>query len=71
LMREVFEKRIGPTTLTAEAYGGLGLLEEDRSYVSAKAKGLVTISMLLKRLSGVIKPLIRLADSVYVTSTKR
>ena len=70
-MRDVFEQKIGPTTLLAEGFGGLGLLSEDLRFVSAKAKVLIIISMLLKYLSRVVRPLIRLADSVYVLSTKQ
>ena len=70
-MRDVFEKKIGPSGVIAEAFGGLGLLAEDRSYVSAKAKTLIAISILLKNLSIFVRPLIHLADSVYVVSTKQ
>src|SRR5262249_149228 len=40
-MHDVFEKKIGPSSLIAEAFGGLGLLAEDRKYVSTKAKMLI------------------------------
>jgi hypothetical protein len=70
-MRQVFERHIGPTRLTAEAFGGLGLLAEDRKLVSGKAKLLIAASTLLKKLSSAMPPLINLADSVYVKSTKR
>ena len=70
-MRDIFETKIGPTTLMAEAFGGLGLLPEDRNYVSTRAKALISISTLLKRLSVFLHPLINLADSVYVVSTKK
>ena len=70
-MRTVFEKNIGPATLMAEAFGGLGLLVDDRNYVSGKAKMLIAISTALKKLSVFVRPLIRLADSVYIVSTKQ
>jgi SAM-dependent methyltransferase len=70
-MRELFETKIGSTTLTAEGFGGLGLLPEDRAYVSTKAKLLIAISTVFKRLSAVVSPLIRFADSVYVVAIKR
>jgi hypothetical protein len=69
-IREAFEK-IGPLILMAEAFGGLGLLAEDRSYVSTKVKMLITLSALLKKASIFVPPLIYLADSVYVVSTKQ
>ena len=70
-MRGVFEKNIGPSKLMAEAFGGLGLLTEDRNYVSTKAKFLIEFSQFLKKLSLLVRRLIRLADSVYVVSVKR
>ena len=70
-MRDSFEKRIGPTKLTAEAFGGLGLLAEDWRFVSLKAKLVIACSTILKTMANWLSPLIRLADSVYVTSTKR
>jgi SAM-dependent methyltransferase/uncharacterized protein YbaR (Trm112 family) len=69
-MRQVFERHIGRTGLRAEAFGGLGLLAEDRDLVSAKAKMLIASSTLLKRFSTAVPALINFADSVYVTSIK-
>ena len=57
--------------LIAEAFGGLGLLGEDWSYLTAKAKLLITISLSMRKLSSFASPLLFLADSVYVVSTKR
>jgi hypothetical protein len=54
-----------------EAFGGLGVLAEDRNYVSTKAKLLIAISVWLKKLSVFARPLIHLADSVYVVSSKQ
>lgn len=70
-MRAVFEKRIGPSKLVAEAFGGLGLLAEDSNHVSTKAKFLIEISQFMKKISLLAPPLIRLADSVYVVSVKQ
>jgi hypothetical protein len=65
-----FEKNIGPTKLIAEAFGGLGLLTEDRVYVSALANFLISVSGLLKSLCRFLPALIWIADSVYVMSVK-
>ena len=65
-LEEVFSRQIGPSSIKAEAYGGLGLLEEDFGYVNAKAKCLIVASLILKRLASVFPPFIALADSVYV-----
>ena len=70
-MLDVFELKIGATTLKAEAFGGLGLLAEDRIYVSTRAKALISISTFLNMLSVFFRPLLHLADSVYIVSTKR
>lgn len=70
-MLNAFDQNIGPSKVSAEAYGGLGLLAEDKKYVSAKARLLIAVSQLMKTLSFYVKPLIWLADSVYVVSVKR
>lgn len=70
-LRDAFERRIGPATIAAEAYGGLGLLAEDRKLVSWKARSLIALSAALKKLAAFAPPLIRVADSVYVTAVKR
>ena len=69
-MKIVFDKNIGPSTMIPEAFGGLGLLVEDWWIVSAKAKILIVMSIILKHSARVIRPLIRIADSVYVISSK-
>jgi len=70
-MRNVFTKKIGPSKLTAEGFGGLGLLTEDQQYVSSHVKLVIAISHVLKKLSLFVRPLIHLADSVYVVAIKR
>lgn len=70
-MSDLFDKAVGPTTLVAEAFGGLGLLAEDRNHVNVKAKILITVSQLLKKIASFIPLLMRLSDSVYVVSIKR
>ena len=70
-MKDCFTKNIGPSTIIPEAFGGLGLLREDYPIVSAKSKVLICISTLLKNIARVLKPLILVADSVYVVAVKR
>jgi SAM-dependent methyltransferase len=70
-MRSLFERQIGPSKLIVEAFGGLGLLTEDRHQVSIKAKLLLILSQFLKRISRFVPGLIWIADSVYVVSDKR
>src|SRR5262249_27020837 len=69
-LKRVFYKNIGPSNIIAEAFGGLGLLVDDWWIVSEKAKTLILISLILKNIARIFKPLIRIADSVYVISTK-
>jgi SAM-dependent methyltransferase len=70
-IRHTFELNIGSTKVSAEAYGGLGLLAEDKKYVSTGAKLLIAVSQLMKTFAVFVKPLIWLADSVYVVSVER
>jgi hypothetical protein len=70
-LRYAFERNIGPSALTAEAFGGLGLLFEDRNYVSTQARIMIAISTSLKKVAAFVRPLIYLADSVYVVSVKQ
>lgn len=70
-LRMVFSREIGPSCLTPAAFGGLGLLWDDWRIVSAKAKLLLLASAVMKLAARVFRPLILIADSVYVASTKR
>ena len=70
-LQAMFDKHIGPAQVVAEAYGGLGLLPEDWTVVSLRAKALIAISAALKKLSRILPTLVDLADSVYVTAIKR
>jgi SAM-dependent methyltransferase/uncharacterized protein YbaR (Trm112 family) len=69
-IRVVFERNIGPTKLIAEAFGGLGLLAEDRKIASKKARLLIALSILLKKLARFVPGLIKFADSIYVVSVR-
>jgi ubiquinone/menaquinone biosynthesis C-methylase UbiE len=69
-LKKAFDKNIGPSNIIAEAFGGLGLLVDDWCIVSEKAKALILISLILRKIARVFKPLMRIADSVYVISTK-
>ena len=69
-LREAFTKHIGPTTIAAEGFGGLGLLHEDWNVVNARSKLLIAASAVMKATTKVLPPLIRIADSVYVTARK-
>ena len=70
-LKRTFERAIGETRLRSEAFGGLGLLWGDRAFVPWKAKMLLFGSESLRRASKRVPALIRVADSVYVTSIRR
>jgi hypothetical protein len=70
-INEIFSKSVGPTLVIPEAFAGLGLLDDDWQVVSGKGKMLVIMSIVLRKVARVVRPLIWLADSVYVVSTKR
>jgi SAM-dependent methyltransferase/uncharacterized protein YbaR (Trm112 family) len=69
-LTQVFGQSLGPSTVIPEAFGGLGLLPEDWQFVSVKAKGLIVISAVMRKIAQVFRPLVALADSVYVISKK-
>jgi SAM-dependent methyltransferase len=69
-LRDTFKRRVGYTTVIPEAFGGLGLLAEDRRHVTWRAWLLIVLSSCLKRFAKLVPQLIHLADSVYVVSTK-
>jgi 2-polyprenyl-3-methyl-5-hydroxy-6-metoxy-1,4-benzoquinol methylase/uncharacterized protein YbaR (Trm112 family) len=69
-LQDAFEKAIGPTTLRAEAFGGLGLLYSDRNIVSPWARFVITISEAMKRAARILPPLRYISDSVLVESHK-
>jgi len=70
-LAEVFTRCIGPSILVPEAYGGLGLLVEDWGLVSLRAKLLIVASNIAKAAARLCRPLIGLADSVYVIAEKK
>lgn len=67
----VFECAIGPSSISAEAFGGLGLLYSDRRNLPPTVRLAIVISEALKRASHVL-PLLRFfSDSVMIESRKR
>jgi SAM-dependent methyltransferase/uncharacterized protein YbaR (Trm112 family) len=69
-LQRVFEQQIGPSIVSPEAFGGLGLLFSDRKSVPFAIRIVITISEILKRLTKVLPALRYLADSVFVHSRK-
>ncbi len=68
---ETFEKRFGAMKMTSDCYFGLGIQGKDADLLPLKYKMVVYSSEFLRKLSGVFKPLTKVADSVYLESVNR
>ncbi|HEY8560617.1 MAG TPA: methyltransferase domain-containing protein [Pyrinomonadaceae bacterium] len=68
---ETFERRFGATEMTTDCYFGLGIQASDVDLLPLHYKMVVYSSELLRKISGVIKPLTKVADSVYLESENR
>jgi 2-polyprenyl-3-methyl-5-hydroxy-6-metoxy-1,4-benzoquinol methylase/uncharacterized protein YbaR (Trm112 family) len=69
-LQRTFESTIGPSIVSPEAFGGLGLLYSDRTNLPGCIRTVVNISEALKRLAEHMPPLKYVADSVFVESRK-
>ena len=63
--------RIGKTKVSVDCYFGTGLQKSDSHLMPAKFKVVLSVSETLRKISRFARPLIYVADSVYVHSTKR
>lgn len=70
-IRETFEHGIGPSTLAVHAFGTLNPTSADLPLLPRRARWVVRGSEALRRLSQRFPPLAHVADSVFVSSTKR
>lgn len=68
-LRRLFS-RIGKTRITVDCYFGTGIQESDRHMMPARLKVVIVASEALRKASRFARPLIYVADSVYVHSTK-
>src|SRR5262249_13092845 len=66
----VFKQLIGPTKLTVDGYFGLGIQKSDARLMPWKYRAVIATSEALRACSRVLSPMARLADSVYLKSTK-
>ena len=67
-LMETFEKRFGAMKMTSDCYFGLGIQGKDADLLPLKYKMIVYSSEFLRKVSGVFKPLAKVADSVYLES---
>lgn len=65
---ETFETKFGDTKMTTDCYFGLGIQANDVDLLPLKYKAVVYSSEILRKLSDIIKPLTKVADSVYLES---
>ncbi len=65
-----FTEAIGPTELTTDCYFGLGLQASDADLFPLKYRMLVSLSEKIRSLSTSLPVLAKVADSVYLHSTK-
>jgi 2-polyprenyl-3-methyl-5-hydroxy-6-metoxy-1,4-benzoquinol methylase/uncharacterized protein YbaR (Trm112 family) len=66
-----FEAAIGPSKPSVDCFFGLGLQSADKPLMPSHLRIITGISDLLRTLSQHFPPLIHVADSVYIESTKR
>lgn len=67
LMR-TFSEYIGSTQMITDCYFGLGVQVSDIDLMPLKYKAVIAASETLRKLSTVVRPLMKLADSVYLRS---
>ena len=70
-MMQTFREKFGPTEMSTDCYFGLGIQGADADLLPAKFKAVVYTSEFLRRVSSVITPLTKLADSVYLKSINK
>lgn len=69
-LKRSFEQAIGPTRIVTDCYFGLGWQWADFGVMQTRHKPVLIASEILKRLSRIIPPMTRVADSVYCIASK-
>jgi SAM-dependent methyltransferase/uncharacterized protein YbaR (Trm112 family) len=70
-LRRTFSQLLGPSSVSAEAYGGLGIQRSDIRMLTPARRMLVHCSELLRKLSTHLPWMRYFADSLYVRSIRR
>jgi SAM-dependent methyltransferase len=70
-LRRLFAQAIGPAKVTIDCYFGIGLQPSDRHLMPLTARAAISASELLRRMGNIFPPLSWLADSVYISSTRK
>ena len=69
-LMKTFEGKFGKTEMTVDCYFGLGIQKNDADLLPPKFRAVVKTSEFLRGLSKNFKPLMKVADSVYLKSVK-
>jgi hypothetical protein len=67
-LREAFRRAFGNAEIEADCYFGLGLQPSDAGIYSPLGRAAVKVSELLRKMSKSIRPLVYVADSLYLTA---
>jgi SAM-dependent methyltransferase/uncharacterized protein YbaR (Trm112 family) len=67
---EAFTNGIGPSELSVDGYFSLNVQASDLRFLPAKYRALVRTSEALRKLSHYVPPLVKVADSLYVSSLR-
>ena len=67
-LRSVFDSVVGPSTVTVDGFFSLNPQAADLPLLRPQARAVVRASEVLRRLSGVVRGLAYVADSLYVSS---
>ncbi len=67
-LMKTFEEKFGRTKMTTDCYFGLGIQPSDADLLPFKYKMIIQSSEVLRWMSEIIKPLTKIADSVYLES---
>lgn len=70
-LMETFEKKFGKTVMTTDCYFGLGIQASDVDLLPLHYKLIVHTSEVLRKISSVVTPLTKVADSVYLESVNQ
>lgn len=70
-LMKTFEDKFGQTELTADCYFGLGIQRSDVDLLPLRYKMVVHSSHILKQVSKILSPLVKVADSVYLESVNQ
>ncbi len=69
-LRRTFQAAIGPSTLSVDGFFGLGIQAADLDLMPARFRAVIRSSEALRAASHRVPLLLRVADSLYVSSTK-